>query len=463
MRELLYTTEDDYDSRVKAADLIYGHNFGRAPGGFSWHYDKKKEKDGPPVEPTADERNQLIDLNEQQQLWDANDQKLRQLRWALFSEFFKYVSDPSNSSQDVAGSGAVDRFQLYKTRVPPLRNEIDALTAQQTTLENLMKKRLVDARKIANNAFFRRTDPTLCLAGIDGGWDPDFLLDTPTRFFIGTGLIRGPGSGDTKLLQPVADQVSKRLPAEIASTVSGLLKEASGGYQQELRHYGHKVWSGQPFSPQFIEWEGIYYHLPWDQWKVDLAQSALTSSNHTQVTYVNHKQLSKQANITEDKRHISGRMLVLPQPSFALGAVVAQVLDTIPVDPKSLPNTDPAKGYNLQNKQDRDSLLAAVKRLRFISGELSGITDALLTMATGQHVKPNLRVQGGDPIPMKAAVSAGTNIGLVFQDFVKMGAETGRTPYGTMTDFGAVNKDPFKPVQHGQFGMVSRLSFTGCG
>ena len=457
IRELLYSTEDDYDAKTKAADLIYAHSFIGASGGFGWHYDKKKDKDGPPIEPSPTEKRQLESLNEQQRLWDANDGQLRQLRWSLFAEFFKYVSDPSNTSQDTAEKTSVDRFQLYKSRVVPLRREIDDLIGQQKTLEEAMRKRSIPARKVANDTFFKRMDPTLCLAGIDGGWDPDFLQNTKTRFFMDSGLIKGPGSLDSRPMQPILSLVESQLPDDTKSAVSALLKEASGGYQSSISGYGHKKWTRQPFSPQFVEWEGIYYHVDWNRWKVDLAKSALTASNHTQVTYVNDKQLSKLPEITKDRRHISGRMLVLPQPSFALTAVVSQVLDTIPTDPKSQPTNDPKAGFNLKNQKDRDSFLAAVKKLKFISGELSGITDALLTMAAGQHVKPNLRVQGENIVPMIAAEKAGNKISLDRDDFIRMGGETGKTPYGTMTDF--TNEiNPFKPVQHGQFGEYTQFT-----
>jgi len=476
IRELLYLTEDDYDSRVKAADLIFAHNFARAPGGFSWHYDKRKTADGPPMPPSTkpvvdangvvtqkSETDQLTELNELQQVWDANDRKLTQLRWSLFSEFFKCVSDPSNSSQDVptqgtspSGTTPVDRFQLYATRVPLLRGEVKALIDQQTALENRMKARTVDARKVANDPFFRRTDPTLCLAGIDGGWDPMFLNDTQTRFLL-DGKVGTPGSDDQTLASRTSGLVTKLLPPDVAPTVATLFKEASGGYQDTLAQFGHKKWTEQPFSPQFVEWEGVYYHIGGDdwrkQWEVELAQSALKASNHTRVTYVNQNQLSALPGVLDDQRHVSGRMLVLPQPSFALGAVVSQVLDTIPVDPKSqASDSSSTTGFNLKNQTDRDAFLSAVKSLKFISGGLAGFTDALLTMATGQHVKPNLRVQGKPLQPMQAAVKAGGKIGLEFQDFVYMDGETGRTPYGTLTNFEAVNRNPFKPVQHGQFG-----------
>ena len=64
-------------------------------------------------------------------------------------------------------------------------------------------------------------------------------------------------------------------------------------------------------------------------WDVQLSDSFLASSNHSQVMYVNPTNLSKLAEPGKGHRPISGRMLVLlTQSSSALGAVGAQVLDS---------------------------------------------------------------------------------------------------------------------------------------
>lgn len=474
LREQLYATEDDYDSRIKASDLVFTHNHRRYPGGFQWHYDRKKTKDEQPVKPSdipiidssnpnaepKSEVDMLHDLNEQQRLYDSNDRKLKQLQWALFSEFFKYVSDPSNNSvvsDDSPARTSVDRVEIYKSRVGPLRVEIQNLLQDQLSLEQIMRARRVEAKKLSDDPFYKRNDPTLCLAGIDGGWDANFLDNTPTRFF---GLDQ---SSDASLIGDFNDVFKgleeANLPSELVSTIKGLILESSKGYRESLKSFGHRFWSKQPFSPQFVEWEGIYYHIPRSQWSVDQAKSALASSNHPQVKYVNHKSIAGLPQILNDQRHVAGRMLVLPQPSFALGAVLSQVLDSIPIK-EDAPNEKGPDGedlpFNLHKSKDRKELLDAVKKLKFISGELSGLSDALLTLANGQHVKPNLRTQGGNPVPLEAAVKAGRNLDMHNSDFELIGGETAKTPYGTLTNFPARAR-PFKPVQHGQLGEKSRF------
>ncbi|KAH8882535.1 hypothetical protein GQ53DRAFT_753584 [Thozetella sp. PMI_491] len=457
LQELLYATEDDYDSRAKAADLIFQHNFTRNLGGSLWHYNKRKAADGPPATPSEtkdpvshmSELDYLNQLNECQQTWDAADRKLDQLRWALFAEFFKYVSDgqldPTNTQDP--------RLPIYTSRIPLLRSEAVALQAQQAALQKAIdgitggsdpSKALLPVKKIAGGSFFRRADPSLCLVGVDGGWDPQFVSgNTSTRY---AHQLAAAGTGeDASPVKGTLDAIRAKLGPDLAPTVSKLLTESAGGYQPSLAAFGHKPWTEQPFCPQFVEWEGIYYHIDDSQWAVALANSALCDSNHKHVTYTNPNRLSDTPQI--DQLHISGRMLVLPQPAFALDAVVAQVLGA------ALPQDLPP---DLQTADQQAAFRQNLQSLKFISGQLTGLSDALLTMAVGQHVKPNVRQQGGTPQPIHAAVDVGSKyLHMTKDDFTLMAAETSKTPYGTLVDFTASNPHPFKAVQHGQFGMRS--------
>jgi hypothetical protein len=87
-----------------------------------------------------------------------------------------------------------------------------------------------------------------------------------------------------------------------------------------------------------------------------------------------------------------------------------------------------------------------------------GFTDALLTLATGSHVKPNVRVPGGNNTPLQEAIDIGvqklgvTNQSLMTDIISKMESQTAKTPYGTLVDFDGTKFQPFKPVQHGQLG-----------
>lgn len=491
IRELLYATEDDYNSRIKAADLVFAHNFARSQGGSIWRYNKRKDSSGPPAEPSLtssienttndpvnpnSELGQIRAINQSQKLLDAASFKLDQLRWGMFAEWFKYLSDPT--------SAVDDRLTMYRTRVALLRKQAKALKIvidkQNFDIATLLQT--LHVKKVAGDSYFRRADPTLCIAGIDAGWDPLYLKATPTRF---ADRLAAPGGQNdrpniedcvkllradsrfsaataqlTRALTPVKGPPALTATQVLSNTLTSLLNEASRGYQPSLYIFGHREWSGQPFKPQFVEWEGIYHHIEWsdDNWKIRLSQSALASSNHSQITYVNPTDLSKIDRTSStgpvlDKRAISGRMLVLPQPSFALSAVVAQVLDGTRSDRLQSP---------LDTVAGREKLKQDAQSLTFISGELDGLTDALLTMTKGQHVQPNLGGQGQPKIPMQAAISAAADIWMEKSDFEIIDGATGRAPYGTLSEFNKTQK-PFKPVQHGQFGKhkwTSRINFS---
>lgn len=454
MTELLYATQDTYDERVKAADLVYHHNFSQSGGGFVWRYDKKKRSgDGsvadpgtnPPATPSAAASTTISQLNITQRLLDVAQSKLSLIQWSLFSEFFKYCSDQENDK----------RLDIYTSRVQALSPEGHALQTQVQTLTDSIVSlgKTVEVKRFAAEPFFSRNDPTLCLAGLDSGWPDEYLGDTPTRT---ANQVLGPK--DPKLVpeaQPALDLVAAMPVAQdLRDTIGRLVAEASGGYPDGSALLGHTNWSGkQPFSPQFIEWEGIYYHVsPFeDQWDLDIDFTGSSQSNNEQLRYVNHKPLADSTQQwLRDSRHLSGRILVLPQPSFALKAVVQQVLAS--AADRDLPDELKDKDPKIEAAKKKD-FVDAVGKLPFVSGQLTGLTDGLLTLATGSHVKPNLREAGQLTVPMKAALVEGDKIKLYPPDFALMDAETAKTPFGTLINFDDA-PNPFKGVQHGQFSIT---------
>jgi len=103
---------------------------------------------------------------------DDADRDLR-LPGRLFSEFFKYCSDPANQT----------RLNIYSSRVQALSPEGHALQSQIQTLTQSITtlSQTVQVKKYAADPFFSRNDPTLCLAGLDSGWPAEYLSNTPTR------------------------------------------------------------------------------------------------------------------------------------------------------------------------------------------------------------------------------------------------------------------------------------------
>ena len=448
--ELLYSSQDDYDSRMKAADLVFSQNFNSAGGGFTWRYDKKKEADGPPLTPSAEkdpvtgksELDYLQELEEAQNQLDITDQTLALRRWDLFAQFFSYCSDAHNTT--------TSNLEKYRAKVKSLydvdatkSSSIRTLVRNKDTLEQQIKRitestpPLVPVRKIAKDSFFVRSDPTLTIAGIDSGWPAAFLNRLLVRMEseIGASTI----SQVNNLLSGFSLPITS---GNIVPAIAKLIAEGSDGTRRTST--GFKTWTGQPFCPIFIEWEAIFYNVNFENWSPQLASSPIDSSNHQQMRYINPDPLFNKDAPKSDTRAVSGRILVLPTPSFALSAIVKQVLATAGVD---LPK-------NLKSEASQAALLENIGKLKFISGDLTGFTDSLLTLATGSHVKPNVRTQGQEVQPLQDAIDATSQI-MSREHFVQIGGESAKTPFGTVSDFTTNKYQPFKGVQHGQLGTDS--------
>jgi hypothetical protein len=362
LSELLYATGPDYDSRIKASDLIQGQSFGTAQGGFTWHYDKKKDGKSPPqapgttknliipTDPTTmvSELDCLNMLNEYQQQLDITSRMLTVNQWGLFAEFFKFCSDANNSDPVRKNSYLTKLLALYGRDVVDKtqpKSMIQSLLDTQAMLQNKINAivpssppnalPLLPVKKVAGDAFKQRTDPTLLIAGIDSGWPAAYLDTLQVRF----GSDVQPPASLPLLTPPVETQLSKllsnlNLPSTsgtIKDTISKLLLEASSSTTPTQN--GFKTWTGQPFCPIFVEWEAMFYNVDASQWSVGLGSSPMSSNNQKQVRYINPKPLSEPTSlIDQDTRAVSGRILVLPQPSFALAAIVKQVLDVAGVN-----------------------------------------------------------------------------------------------------------------------------------
>ncbi|KAK4934939.1 hypothetical protein LTR10_023905 [Elasticomyces elasticus] len=121
LSELLYASEDSYNSRVKGADLTYAHNFRSSPGGNAWHYDDRNGPEGAPAEPSRvpavgsefSELNFLEQLDRLQLQCDAANRKLTFTRWSMFAMWWMFVSDPENTDPT--------RRARYRARLSTLR------------------------------------------------------------------------------------------------------------------------------------------------------------------------------------------------------------------------------------------------------------------------------------------------------------------------------------------------------
>ena len=102
-----------------------------------------------------------------------------------------------------------------------------------------------------------------------------------------------------------------------------------------------------------------------------------------------------------DFRIVSGRTLILPQPVFSLESAGLDVLD----------DADPSVTLTPTQIQ---AIKDNIRKLKFISSPLSGITEHLTTRVMGAHVKPTINRPGKNAIPLPPAQTAAIDI-----DFTK--------------------------------------------
>ncbi|PGH00195.1 hypothetical protein AJ80_09203 [Polytolypa hystricis UAMH7299] len=142
----------------------------------------------------------------------------------------------------------------------------------------------------------------------------------------------------------------------------------------------------------------------------------------------------------EDKRILSGRTLILPQPVLALQTLVAQIIANMSDSELASAGVSRDQVVDLKN---------SIHQLALISAPLSGFHGHLATRALGNHVKANNRLSANELELIVQAVREGAGF---TEDALKaMLTETNPTPYGFLVDFTSSDYCPFKSAVHGQF------------
>ncbi|KAH8689865.1 hypothetical protein BGW36DRAFT_389837 [Talaromyces proteolyticus] len=211
-----------------------------------------------------------------------------------------------------------------------------------------------------------------------------------------------------------------------------------------LYHDGRDRWNNtQPWFPLFLEWEAEYFHVPYDQWDMeDISTHAAKDKKFSYTVKQDDGPLWEKDN--NDKRTVSGRILLLPQPVFSLHAQVERLFSTVPAEVLN----------PILDSDQRAQLLKDIQKLPFISAPLGGFTDHLVTVVDGSHVKPTVRYPGKLPEPLTEAASESHLVGLDIDALRKIGVENDLTPYGSLVRLGDLQHPAFKPVTHGQFRLI---------
>ncbi|KAH8797905.1 hypothetical protein F5884DRAFT_687621 [Xylogone sp. PMI_703] len=471
LQTLLQNMDDDVDGQSAALDEMYVQAFTKYDGGTEWHY-SAMDSTGKPVIPDPAHLDTIRSLNKSQKVLDTANREASELRWRLFAEWWNYVSGLSQTA-DVA-----DAVDPPKSGTPLTADQIARQKARgsyairiKALLDGLHQLAVseagTNAEKGTDERFYQRKDPTLLFGGIKSAWASDFLDPLPVRgewqivdkspvsrkevvwrdryqIYVNS-LVDGiklPTTELTKNAKALLMELWHLRPSASTSTIINVVATPEGVipffHDETTRNppeaRGRDRWQDQqPWFPLFIEWEAVYYHIPWKEWS--LHERPRHSDGMSVLQYGCDRDIS---GIT-DTRTVSGRVLVLPQPSYTLSANVKMILDnTFKGDLEAVGIDD----------TERAALLKNIKELDFISAPLSGLTRHLLTLHEGQHVKPTVRAPNSAPRVIEAALVASSPAGFTQEMLELMEADTTLTPYGNSA---AISQDfpPAKLATHG--------------
>jgi hypothetical protein len=387
--DLLYAANDSFDERAKAQDLnLYQALYAKSTtAGYQWAFAEPSDTGKPPKSPTPAQFATLLDLNEKQARFDALDRKLVQRRWDLFAEWWKYVSDKTNILNTIQ-----DKF---KAKVNDLVAQIRDLETSTATLRWDLTQALKNPsfKRVNQDPFYTRKEPTICIAGVESGWPKDFLDALPIRL---DSLVPTPSSGVNSIETTVFLGATSPFPPALKNMALKILGEGTSRTADIVKTTqppvkGFQFWgTDNPFEPLFVEWEALYYHIDRLKWTIGVRPSPVgLPTSH--LRYGIPDLLSTDTKNQKDFRYISGRTLILPQPVFSLKAAVQAVIDSN--DPNS----------PLKSDEDKKKILNGIDKLQFMSCPLSGVQEHLLTRVIGTHVKPTVNKPGKTNIPLAPA------------------------------------------------------------
>lgn len=425
----------------------------------------------------------LFDLNLNQAALDLCQREVQALQWKIFAQWWNFIAEPAEPADPKVNVAEITKNQVaaYVQRLQLLQGCVEDPASKgrigdlQKTISGLLAQLQDPVEKGIADTFYRQKDPTVFIAGVPSGW-PEHFVDYNTKVRLDTQLITGFQEGISippwPGLDTFAAQVLPKLPTTLQKTAKGLIGEfrllqyqpIPSGSEPPKRQGNQRFpsfhdesgvggvpqsdsWGDrQPWFPLFIEWEAVYYHIPFSTWKLSdstslMGQNVPRWGINPNVWLQSNKDSSGQpVDYAADSRTLSGRILILPQPTYSLRTNIHQVFQNT--------DNDTLKAVGFDDITKRRELERNVDLLPFVSAPLSGFNDHLLTLVQGTHIKPSLRGPGGVPTAIQEACAK--DAGFSADVINAMGSQTDRTPYGNLVALDSSKESPFKPGVHGQ-------------
>ena len=216
----------------------------------------------------------------------------------------------------VSGFGSSQSNTTYTSTIQSLVQRLTSSAGRQSDLNKNISNALATLSDASSNKepqqgaadrFYQRKEPTIMFGNIQSGFEPDFSDATKVRLqdqcrsathaFVTplTLPVVVPPSGNSSLaagwdtLPTFLNSTIPKLPTEVQQSAHDLCMEfyqlrnsnpvTSAALPQVTPFFhnedarnetrGRDLWQGtQPWSPLFIEYEAVYYHIPFSKWKL---------------------------------------------------------------------------------------------------------------------------------------------------------------------------------------------------
>ncbi|KAI1868587.1 uncharacterized protein JN550_006162 [Neoarthrinium moseri] len=461
---LLRAQSDSVTGQQAGEDEVQNYNFATSGGGA--FYVLPVEKDRPAQTPSDEDQLHLKLANQAQALVNAGERALQKTQKGLFSLWWKYQTDRDRAQ-------AVDSYQTDARNLTSEYESLNKMLAtQRTAVSTEIGKLSITPKTATLNEFTLAKDPSLLVAGAASGWPEDFLkalmcrldyqIDTfgqpldpefKKKYFIGC-IPSDLQPTALALVQEFLDNTPSRFEDQTTrreSVTGDEYKTYRPLYHDhgdpDVQHLLGAPWrdrwtSTQPWFPLFLEWQAEFHHIEFDKWQLEQTTSRIESQTKFRHGIKPDKTpLWEDTDVGDDICTLSGRILILPQPTFSLQAQIDQLFSS----------TNPDLLDKYLCLEDRNALQAGVSSLALLSAPLSGFVNQLSTTLQGNHLKPNIRFPGQSPEPIAAAWAESSAVGLEEKQLGYIGIQSDVTPYGSLVGVPPNGYSAFKPATHGQF------------
>lgn len=501
------SADGDLESLQKFSDEAYKLAFERIDAGTTWVWKKESGPEESVSVPSAEDINKLDTLNMNQAAVDIVKREIADLRWRLFAIWYElhlpanpippfcfFLYKPAGSLAYWSRWTWVSSFEVQNysdpTQPGPARllhetlqrlrvldsgqdAELGSILARlQDAVSNLRSK--IQPSTGAAHRFYQRRDPTALFSRIGSGWERDFSNTVQVRLHqqaVNSRTWNDPEWGtESDLLR-----FAMKMPSEIQPGAEVVLREfyelRSAKLERELgpaevlplfHDTQRDRWNKrQPWKPLFIEWEALYYDIPFEKWKcneygVENAYGASTVQYQVDEVV---SDLFEGPHARRDVVRIAGRNVLQPQAQSSLKALVQQVF--LNTNPETLaaqlgittPPTDLPEALSEMERQ----LLSIIAEMDFVSAPLTAVTNSLLTVREGSHLKPLVRLPRSTPVAIRQAVGVFDKIcpqTLDPSEVLQLIDDQGDvTPFASSVPLSR-EFHPLKPVQHGQLQFI---------